>query len=90
MPVTFVNALGADVYPGPQVFMCPMFAGPYIAPHTTVSATGTWPGTEVLSSPSSGVDAPSFTPRPQAAPAGKYTLVVDNTVRVPFTLVGTP
>lgn len=80
MPATFVNAFGVNVYPGPQVYMCPMIAGPYISPHTTVTTTGTWPGTEFHAG--SGIASPPS----QTAPPGKYTLVVDSAVDVPFTL----
>jgi hypothetical protein len=79
MPVTFVNALGVDVYPGPQIFMCPMFAGPYIAPHATVTTSVSWPGTEYLTTPGGS-------PQSRPAPPGSYKLVVDNAVEVPFTL----
>jgi hypothetical protein len=82
MPATVVDALGVDVYPGPQVYMCPLIAGPYIAPHATVTATGTWPGVEYLVSPGG--------PEPRLAPPGAYKLVVDNVVKVPFTLTASP
>jgi hypothetical protein len=84
MPATFVNGSGVDVFPGPQVYMCPMFAGPYIAPHTTVTTTAVWPGTEYVASPGGGA------PIPRAAPPGPYVLVVDGAVRVPFTLTASP
>ncbi len=84
MPASVVNGFGVDVYPGPQIFMCPMFAGPYLAPHTTVTATATWPGTEYVASPGGGA------PQPRAAPPGPYVLVVDRAVRVPFTLTASP
>jgi hypothetical protein len=80
MPATFVNAFGVDVYPGSQVVMCPMFAGPYIAPHSTVTTTGIWPGSEYLAVPG------GISPKSQTAPPGKYSLVVDHAVDVPFTL----
>jgi hypothetical protein len=83
MPVTFVNALGVDVYPGPQVYMCPVFAGPYIAPHGTVTTTGSWPGSEYVAHPPGS-------PRSHPAPSGSYKLVVDNAVEVPFTLTSSP
>jgi hypothetical protein len=82
MPATFVNAFGVDVYPGPQIYMCPEIAGPYIAPHATVTATGSWPGTEYLVTPGG--------PEPHLAPPGAYTLVVDDAVKVPFTLTASP
>jgi hypothetical protein len=93
MPATVVNASGVDVYPGPQIFMCPAFAGPSIAPHATVTATGTWPGTEYLPVPAgSPVTCPPCrgTGSAQAAPPGAYTLVVDDAVEVPFRLTASP
>ena len=82
MPATFVNAFGVDVDPGAQVYMCPDIAGPYIAPHATVTATGTWPGTEYLATPVGTESLP--------APPGAYKLVVDNAVEVPFLLPTLP
>lgn len=84
MPVSVSNAFGVDVYPGPQIYMCPMFSGPYIAPHTTVKATGSWAGTEFLRSSGGGA------PQSGEAPPGNYSLIVDNAVRVPFTLTVSP
>jgi hypothetical protein len=84
VPVVVSNAFGVDVYPGPQVYMCPMFAGPYIAPHTTVSASGTWPGTEFVASSAGGVR------QQRPASPGPYTLDVDSAVQVPFTLATAP
>jgi hypothetical protein len=93
MPTTIVNAFGVDVYPGPQISMCPAFAGPYIAPHASVTATGTWPGTEYVPVPgASPITCPPChgTGGAQAAPSGAYELVVDNVVKVPFTLTASP
>jgi hypothetical protein len=93
MPATFVNAFGVDVYPGPQIFMCPAFAGLYIAPHATVTATGTWSGTEYVAVPGgSPITCPPCrgTASPQTAPPGAYKLVVDNAVGVPITLTASP
>jgi hypothetical protein len=84
MPATFVNALGVDVYPGQAAFFCPLITGPYIAPHATVRATATWPGTEDVATRPGG---PS---QLRPAPPGAYELVVDNAVEVPFTLIASP
>ena len=82
MAATFVDSSGVDVYPGPQFSMCPLSTGPYIAPHATVTATGSWSGTENLVTPG-GLES-------HLAPPGAYKLVVDNAVVVPFTLTALP
>jgi hypothetical protein len=82
MPATFVDAFGVDVYPGPQVYMCPEFAGPYIAPHAAITATATWSGAEYVATPGGTESRP--------APPGAYKLVVDKAVEVPFTLPALP
>ncbi len=83
MPATFLNAFGVDVYPGPQTFMCPMIAGPYVAPHATVTTTATWPGEEYLATSGGPTELHPASP-------GPYVLVVDNAVKVPFTLTASP
>ena len=82
MAATFVDSSGVDVYPGPPFSMCPLSTGPYIAPHATVTATGSWSGTENLVTPG-GLES-------HLAPPGAYKLVVDNAVVVPFTLTALP
>jgi hypothetical protein len=73
-----------NIYPGPVAFSCPNEAFIDIAAHTTVTATGTWPGSQALG------PAP---PHVSAAPPGRYRIVVGappSVVAVPVTRVATP
>ena len=84
LPAVVTDAAGDDIYPGPVSFSCPMEAFIDIPAHTTVTATGNWPGTQALG------PAP---PRVSAAPPGHYLIEVgrgSQVVSVPFTLAATP
>jgi hypothetical protein len=79
-----VNAAGLDVYPGKEIFGCPLFWGVHLGAHATLKAEGTWTGYEALSS------GPEGTIQWQKAPPGRYSVIVDNAVSVPFELAGAP
>jgi hypothetical protein len=62
------NGHGADIWPGPVAYSCPMIGASTLAPHATLTATGSWP--------KSSVTRTSNAP----APAGTYRLVIDRTI----------
>jgi len=84
LPAVVTDAAGDDIYPGPVSFSCPMEAFIDIPAHTSVSAMGSWPGTQALG------PAP---PRVSVAPPGQYRIEVgggSEVVGVPFTLAAPP
>jgi hypothetical protein len=84
LPAVVRNAEGVNVYPGQVAFFCQMETFVDIPAHTSVTATGNWPGTQRL--------GPGPV-RESAAPAGRYHIVVgagSSVVSVPFTLVAAP
>ena len=78
------NAYGLDVYPGKEIFSCPLFWGVHLGAHATIKAEGTWMGYEALSG------GPDGTIKWQKALSGRYNVVVDDAVSVPFQLAGAP
>jgi hypothetical protein len=68
------NAQGADIWPGPIAYSCPMISVVPLAPQATVTATGSWPKSVVTRSSNA------------AAPAGNYRLVINRTISLPITL----
>ena len=80
LPAVVHNAAGDNIYPGPVSFSCPMDTSIDIPAQGSVSATGIWPGSQVLG------PAP---PHVSAAPPGPYRIEVGErpaVVSVPFTL----
>ncbi len=43
------NAAGLDLYPGKEIFGCPLYWGVHLGAHATIKAEGTWMGYEALS-----------------------------------------
>jgi hypothetical protein len=81
------DAAGHDVYPGQQVFSCPMLSAVHLGAHATISTEGSWMGYEALTTPSGGsLGAVQW----RKAPPGQYRVIVGNAVSVPFRLSGTP
>lgn len=81
LPVTVRNARGAQVFPTTGNLACPVLMGPSLAAHATLRTSGTWDRVE-------GALRPARIPAP--APPGRYRLVVDGVLSVPFTLTNAP
>ncbi len=81
---TVVNASGLNVYPGREVFQCPMLFNAHLGAHALLTGQATWMGAEAFSDGTHG----NF--RLQEAPPGRYRVIVDNAVSVPFELAGPP
>jgi hypothetical protein len=84
LPGVISNAYGLDVYPGREIFGCPLFWGVHLGAHATIRAEGTWMGYEALAG------GPAGTIKWQKGPLGRYNVVVDDAVSVPFELAGAP
>jgi hypothetical protein len=67
-PLSVVNSGGANIWPGPIAYSCPMIGQTRLAPGHHVVVTGTWPKA-VVTRTGSG-----------SAPVGSYRLVVANTI----------
>jgi hypothetical protein len=81
LPAVVRNGAGVNIYPGPVAFSCPADWFIDIPAHTSVTATGVWPGSQAL--------GPAL-PQVSAAPPGRYRIEVGErpaVVSVPFTLV---
>ncbi len=78
------NVYGIDVYPGKEIFSCPLLWGVHLGAHSTIKAEGTWMGYEALEG------GPDGTIKWQKGPLGRYNVVVDDAVSVPFELAGAP
>jgi hypothetical protein len=81
LPAFVGNAAGDNIYPGPVSFSCPDDSFIDIPAHSSVTATGVWPGSQAL-----GPAPPHVSP----APPGRYRVEVGQrpaVVTLPFTLV---
>ncbi len=78
------DVYGLDVYPGKEIFSCPLLWGVHLGAHATIKAEGTWMGYEALEG------GPAGTIKWQKAPLDRYNVVVDDAVSVPFQLAGAP
>jgi hypothetical protein len=81
LPMSIRNTHGAQVFPDTGAIACPMMIGQALAPHATLRFSGTWDRVE-------GGLRPTRIPRP--APPGRYRLVIDGVVSLPFTLTNAP
>lgn len=86
LPGVISNHAGLDVYPGKLVFFCPQYLGVHLGAHATIGGEGTWNGYEALSD---GLQSHG-TVQWQQAPPGRYHVIVDNAVSVPFQLAARP
>jgi hypothetical protein len=68
------DANGVDIWPGPVAYSCPLISEISLAPHGTVTATGSWPKSAVTRSS----NAP--------APPGTYRLEIDRAISFTITL----
>jgi hypothetical protein len=85
LPAVVRNAAGVNVFPGRVAFSCPMETFVDIPAHTSMTATGNWPGAQQRLG--------SGPVQVSAAPPGRYRIVVgegSSVVSVPFMLVAAP
>jgi hypothetical protein len=85
LPAVVRNAAGVNVFPGRVAFSCPNETFVDIPAHTSVTATGNWPGAQERLGPGPV--------QVSAAPPGRYRIVVgegSSVLSVPFTLVAAP
>jgi hypothetical protein len=74
LPMDVFDANGVDIWPGPVAYSCPLISEISLAPHGTVTATGSWPKSAVTRSS----NAP--------APPGTYRLEIDRAISFTITL----